>query len=57
MIEIPILPSNWYDLTLDLTHGLSYACQWPLYTYAAVSIEGSTYNLMLCTATVFMLSA
>ena len=57
IIETPVLPSNWFDVTMVIIHSLSYAGIWPLYIYGPNHISGNTITRIMSTQVAFMLIA
>ena len=57
LIEKPVLPDTWFDITMVLLHSLIYALYWPFYMYAAATISGNTINNIYTSSTVFTLIA
>ena len=55
--ERPVLPSNWYDMLLVISHCVSYLFIWPLYLYTVRRISGNTFVLISSTIVVFMVIA
>ena len=57
ILEKPVLPSNWYDMLLVMSHCVSYLFIWPLYLYTIRRISGNTFVLISSTIVVFMVIA
>ena len=57
IIETPVLPYNWFDVTMVIIHSFSYAGIWPLYIYAPNYISGNTVTAIMSTQVAFMLIA
>ena len=55
LLENPMLPSNWFDVTMIIVQALSSAVMWPLYMYIPKYISGSTFTLIISTEVIFML--
>ena len=46
IVETPVLPSNWFDITMVTVHSITYAVIWPLCIYAPKYISGNTISLI-----------
>ena len=57
IIETPVLPSNWFDLSMVIIHSATCAAIWPLGFYGSTIVTGNTFSLILSTQVVFMLIA
>ena len=55
IIETPMLPSNWFDITMVTIHCVSGTAIWPLFIYQTKTIAGNTASLIMSTQVVFML--
>ena len=54
-IETPVLPSNWFDVTMVIVHSGTCAAIWPLMSYQTKTVAGNTATLILSAQVVFML--
>ena len=57
IIETPVLPSNWFDITMVAIHCVTGTVIWPLFIYQTKTIAGNTASLIMSTQVVFMLIA
>ena len=55
IIETPVLPSNWFDITMVAIHCVTGTAIWPLFIYQTKTIAGNTASLIMSTQVVFML--
>ena len=55
IIETPVLPSNWFDLSMVIIHSVTCAVIWPLIMYGSLTITGNTVTIIVSTQVVFML--
>ena len=55
IIETPVLPSNWFDVTMVTIHCVTGTAIWPLFIYQTKTIAGNTASLIMSTQVVFML--
>ena len=55
IIETPVLPSNWFDITMVTIHCVTGTAIWPLFIYQTKTVAGNTASLIRSTQVVFML--
>ena len=56
IVETPVLPSNWFDVSMVTIHSATCGAIWPLMIYQTKTIAGNTATLILSTQVVFMIS-
>ena len=55
IIETPVLPSNWFDISMVTIHSVTCAAIQPLVIYGSSTVHGNTVTIIASTAVVFML--
>ena len=54
-LETPVLPSNWFDVTMVTIHSVECALLWGLYIYAPKYISDNALTIILTSDVVVML--
>ena len=55
VLENPVVPWNWFDMTMLAGQAVASAGAWFLFIYAPTFISGNTFTLILSTEVIFML--
>ena len=55
IVETPVLPGNWFDVSMVTIHSVTYTLVTPLLIYGSNTVSGNTVTVIVSTKSVLML--